>query len=373
MKTKYFKTKKIRIWKFIDALGILVPFCIFLIFFSNILLEDININKNVGFIVFCIVCSAVLSIPYYLIYRSISKTIKRNQIKKTTFTSIQDIHYFRDRLEMLSPTDISMLIDLQIEIPKDIVALILKYQLLGIIDIDNNVITVKDYGDKKLALSDRILLEKLKKYPTLSSQLLGELDDWKKQVMSEVKEKKWFKNSDAYTLKQTQHGCFNGCFSGCLIPFLLIILVVLISSFYPPMKTMYEFLEKYDILSNGEFFNIISKDANIQNAFYATTPIFSTVIICMYWPISVFIKLIINCFSVPKLKRTEAGDQVASYIYGLKNFIHDFSNLSEKDKDYLVLWEDFLIYAVLLEENEMVIDELLSRKNFDCSFIKMFK
>ena len=41
-------------------------------------------------------------------------------------------------------------------------------------------------------------------------------------------------------------------------------------------------------------------------------------------------------------------------IAGIKNYIHDFGLLSEKDKEYVVLWNDFLIYVVLLEENESV-------------------
>ena len=36
----------------------------------------------------------------------------------------------------------------------------------------------------------------------------------------------------------------------------------------------------------------------------------------------------------------------------MKNFIHDYSNLSEAEKDSLVLWDDYLIYAVVLEEKE---------------------
>jgi uncharacterized membrane protein len=42
----------------------------------------------------------------------------------------------------------------------------------------------------------------------------------------------------------------------------------------------------------------------------------------------------------------------------MKNFIHDYSNLSETDRRQVVLWEDYLVYAVVLEENEEIVNEI---------------
>ena len=49
---------------------------------------------------------------------------------------------------------------------------------------------------------------------------------------------------------------------------------------------------------------------------------------------------------------------MAEYVYGMKNFIHDYSNLSEADKSQLALWDDYLIYAVVLEENEQIVADI---------------
>ena len=46
----------------------------------------------------------------------------------------------------------------------------------------------------------------------------------------------------------------------------------------------------------------------------------------------------------------------------MKNFIHDYSNLSEVEKDALVLWDDYLIYAVVLEENKKIVEEIMRRR-----------
>lgn len=45
-------------------------------------------------------------------------------------------------------------------------------------------------------------------------------------------------------------------------------------------------------------------------------------------------------------------------VFGIKNFIHDFSLLSEKEKEEVMLWNEFLIYAIVLEENSIIINEI---------------
>ena len=58
------------------------------------------------------------------------------------------------------------------------------------------------------------------------------------------------------------------------------------------------------------------------------------------------------------IKRTDYGNQMAECIFGMKNFIHDYSNLNAADRRQVVLWEDYLVYAVVLEENREIIKEI---------------
>lgn len=64
-----------------------------------------------------------------------------------------------------------------------------------------------------------------------------------------------------------------------------------------------------------------------------------------------------------KLIRTKEGNLLTEKIYGLKNFIKDFSNLSEATKKELVLWDEFLIYAIILEENTKILEEISNYSN----------
>ena len=56
---------------------------------------------------------------------------------------------------------------------------------------------------------------------------------------------------------------------------------------------------------------------------------------------------------------------MAECIHGMKNFIHDFSNLSEANQEHLILWDDYLVYAVLLEENEKIIKEIMKQRKIN--------
>lgn len=92
-------------------------------------------------------------------------------------------------------------------------------------------------------------------------------------------------------------------------------------------------------------------------------------------PIYKIIKRIIyaKMMSENKYVRTKKGKILAEQIAGMQNYIYDYSLLSEKDKEQIKIWDEFLVYAVLLEENEKVIDEIFKQKNMKkLSFINSF-
>ena len=72
-----------------------------------------------------------------------------------------------------------------------------------------------------------------------------------------------------------------------------------------------------------------------------------------------------------KYERTSEGKVLVEQIVGMKNFIHDFSNLSKSQKDEVILWNDFLVYAVLLEENDKIIKDIFNYKKVDTEVLKL--
>lgn len=74
-----------------------------------------------------------------------------------------------------------------------------------------------------------------------------------------------------------------------------------------------------------------------------------------------------------RYERTTESKILIEQIAGIKNYIHDFSLLSEKEKESIVLWEDFLVYAVLLEENEAIIKDIYKYKNINQNILNNIK
>ena len=57
-------------------------------------------------------------------------------------------------------------------------------------------------------------------------------------------------------------------------------------------------------------------------------------------------------------ERTELGNETAEKIAALRRFIHDFSMLSTAEKEEALLWEDYLVYTIVLEDNEKIVKKI---------------
>lgn len=56
--------------------------------------------------------------------------------------------------------------------------------------------------------------------------------------------------------------------------------------------------------------------------------------------------------------RTKKGEIINEDLEGLKNYLKDFSNMHERDEKSLTLWEDYLIYSVIFNQNSKVIKNI---------------
>ena len=62
----------------------------------------------------------------------------------------------------------------------------------------------------------------------------------------------------------------------------------------------------------------------------------------------------------PKLyNRTDKGKEINKKLDGLKNLIKEFGDVSNKPSEQLVLWDDYLIYSVMFNQNKKIINEYL--------------
>ena len=77
--------------------------------------------------------------------------------------------------------------------------------------------------------------------------------------------------------------------------------------------------------------------------------------------IPIFIAKFIASNKYNRYKRTKKGTELLGQIYGLKNFLKDFSNIKNKKLEDVYLQEHYLVYALVFNINTTVDDEVLKR------------
>ena len=71
-------------------------------------------------------------------------------------------------------------------------------------------------------------------------------------------------------------------------------------------------------------------------------------------------------------KRTDIGEEINKKIEGLRNYVKDFSVLDKREKHELMIWDEYLIYSVLFEQNQNIINELSSLVEADIEVGKVY-
>lgn len=362
--TKVIITKDIKRWKCIRSCTFVIPVIFFILGLnttSTLWKENVTNMEDAVIGAGGIILSTLISaLPVMLIWWTISNQMLKSAIKRSRFQNIQDIEYYREKLSGLSPAMISLLTDLHIETEKDITATLLKLQMNGVIEIQNNKIIVLKPEDGTFDNSDHILLESLGESDlSHKSELKSRLNPWIGAVISDAYASPYFKAPERFQMK--------GCLSGCVTPIVSIIaLILLIHS--GPYKYIMNTIE-IEGLTEAQFRRMLLTDPQLLLGMLFIILIFIFMLTIFISPVLFIIRGLILAQTAEnvRLQRTELGKETMEYIYGLKNFIHDFSNLSEATKDQLVLWDDFLIYAVLLEENEIIRKEIFQKRNMNIS------
>ena len=274
--------------------------------------------------------------------------------------------------------EISLLEDLQIEEEKDLSAYILWYEHLGLIrETEDGYIqgNPKPGENEKLRESDYFLIDKL-----LEGTSKKHLQEWKEQMMAEAVADGFLKKRSGILPSAIDRHAKKIAF---LWVILLIACIFLIASgtMEPAMQEAYGNIAFP--LSDQVFWfgrklnwmlacmNTISGKANEVELILRTPQLLSTMALC-FMVFALFFLLLLVPFLYLKMRssqmleradyvRTARGNEYAEYIWGMKNFIHDYSYLNEAEKDALALWDDYLIYAVLLEENTQIQKEIMAR------------
>lgn len=286
--------------------------------------------------------SIIMALPYqltYFFYRYKTK-YSNKRLKKV---SVKGIEYYREKLDNINPAMMSLAANLKIEEKKDIKAMIMYYEKNGIIEEKNERIIVKNDKHPLLTESDKHLLEYLKEHDLLRN--VGDYIKWEKELKKEGIDKGYFVMRDIkYIFIQ-------------LIKVLGYIILICLANYICKdiCRNFYFETQTFTISSLKDFTNlfptIFSYSLVIASRFL--------IVACIIYAFSIIIN---NLQAINEVARTKKGNELAEKIYGLKRYINEFSVLEERSKEELALWDDFLIYAVVLGENTRILDEIKSYK-----------
>ncbi|MDR1766072.1 MAG: DUF2207 domain-containing protein [Lachnospiraceae bacterium] len=279
-----------------------------------------------------------------------AKRVKDN----VTFAPIQDIDYYRDTLDALNPSLVSLLVDLDIYGQKDIAATLLRMRnkkLISFRDDGRIVVTGRDSAETKDtakpgsaegkspaagrrlsgahggAKPDRAELELLSAIKNGRLDGKGALRLWRQHRFNEAERLGYIRKKQAGVKKYEKYAWFA----------VLSLLVVFV---------LWGVFLHIDIHTHPVLWFLTA----LPIGALAFVPWYLLVREATYW----------NRGDVV-WERTPLGNEMAEKIAGLSRFIHEFSKLSEADKELVALWDDYLVYAVVLEENEKIVKDICKR------------
>lgn len=253
--------------------------------------------------------------PFYAIvlFTNIGKIYGKSELSKINFNKEKD--YYREIIHNYSLIELSYIDNYRIDYKKDLVATLLSLKLKKKIDINENGIEIIDKTIDSLKKSEIYVLEHIE-----YNHLLINETKLKEIVVAEALEDKVIRKE-----------VFNDYFKRVISIILFIVIMYLLYKY----KEVYAFNSIFDLL-------------------YAIVEFFGKyILICS---IAFLIGFLIS--KKNSYIRTSKGEEINKKLEGLKLFLKDFSNLSDKEKESLMLWEDYLIYSVLFNINKKIIDDI---------------
>lgn len=300
---------------------------------------------------------ALFTFPLNVVCLAIRNIYKNSIKERTTFKEITGLEYYRENFEGVSPATISIITDLKVEYNKDVAATIMKLYLNKNIDFKDDQIEVLSLNTSNLKQSEISILNKIAGTGNKKIFEVLEHKSWNNLCMEEAQK-------EGYIVNKRSKKRF----------IIKLIILVLLFAGCKNLFNSYDTVEKEtDDLFSGYEENISDEELiNNPEILEDMIVLFKlvAVVIAGALMIGLPIYIIVYVISYQKKKekfvRTKKGKILLEQIYGMKKFIHDFSNLDAATKEQIILWDYFLIYAIVLEENTKIIDEICK-----CKKVKM--
>lgn len=305
--------------------------------FESINFQDVSIKQYItfGLAMFLIVLvSAISSMlkAFYLtvIYFGIKIANKKYNKERLEKVDLKNDNYYRDILPKYSPAVLSYLDDFKIS-KEDIVATFLMLELKGNLKIEQENIVLLDETTENLEDNEKYILNKVKEKALKDINILEYASIVKNDALKEglLQEKQGIKKN----IKRK------------IITNIIIYLLVVLCFWITP-----------NILIIGE-----SSDSNMIILGFILLIILFALLVFMPYSTIVYISHYKMLNTLDPYVRNDEGKVINLKLEGLRKYLIDFSKIEEKTKEQLILWEEYLIYSVILGINTKVIDEVYDK------------
>lgn len=295
--------------------------------FNNILIL-FGLILGMFFLIFIYIIFTMLKNFYIVaLYIGIRLAYKRFYKDKLNEDDIKNESYYREIIYKYSVATLSYIDDFKID-NKDIIATVLSLKLKEKIVIEDDIKVVND-DTSELEENEKFILECLKEKKEIDFSKFKEL------VMIDCLNKKLIINNNDYLLLRKRR------IKRYIISYILVIITETI---------------------------IFTQFNNINNLWLSLVIFILAVFLLLAIPFMPIIGIIyLNASDVfnalNPFYRTKLGVKINKKIEGLKNYIKDFSNLENKKAKEIELWDEYLIYSVMFDINNKVVEELENKVN----------
>lgn len=300
--------------------------------------KDADIINKITFILSSIIELGIFFIPIIVVMiakRKAKKKVIRESLSEIDFKNNKE--YYRDVLINYTPGIISYIDDFEISYPQDIVAIILNLELKKVIKIENNNIVILNKEVNNLKKCEQYILDNIEG----GKLKITSMRDIESYIIDDCIDSNLITKNKDKVKRKNRLGIIN-------------IMVIGMSLFWIGFFILNMFFQEefLDFLNNYVLLNIDKIMVYI-------------VIIVFILAIIRYIRLYIIVHEVSYVTyknksyiRSDEGEELNRKVEGLKNYIKDFGNLSEKERSELLLWEDYLIYSVIFGVNTNIIKEI---------------
>lgn len=278
---------------------------------------------------FYIVVSLLKSFYLTILYIGVRIAYKKYNKERLDKIDFKNNSYYRDIISKYSPAVLSYIDDFKLE-EKDIVATLMSLELKQKLTIKDGIKIIND-SEENLDENEKYIFKKLKNNTLKNINML----EFEEKVIKDCLDYNLLEENKDINKKIIKKVFFSVC-----------IYILIVAGFFN-FPTFYN--------------NIPNK--NIAILFLPVMFILFFIMIILPFSTIVYIKSYYRMNKQNPYIRNKQARNINKKLEGLRKYMKDFSQLSKSQYNEIVLWEDYLIYSVILGQNSKIVKEIMKKIN----------